>query len=188
MALHSIMEVFAMAFSKVLKFAKSVNMKVCIVSMAAAFLLMCLTSINTILNTASIGSIPDAFPLTEYFMILIVFCALAFQESEKEHIRVDMFVVMLPKKLGKIVNIVFDLLTFGAVSYLSYAYFTDVPSSRLSGSASSLLKVPEWPFKLIVGIAVALFAITILLDTIEHFLPDRAEAKTDKEEMIKAVD
>jgi len=155
--------------------------------MAAAFLLMCLTSINTVLNTASIGSIPDAFPLTEYLMILIVFCALAFQESEKEHIRVDMFVVMLPKTIGKIVNIVFDLLTFGAVSYLSYAYFSDIASSRRSGAASSLLKVPEWPFYLVVAIAVALFAITILLHTIEHFLPDSGEKESsEKEAMIKA--
>ena len=177
-----------MAFRSVLKFMGSINMKVCLVSMAAAFLLMCLTSVNTILNTASLGSIPDAFPITEYLMILIIFCALALQESEKEHIRVDMFVVMLPKIVGKIINIVFDLLTFAAVSYLSYAYFSDISYSYKSGAASSLLKVPEWPFYLVIGIATALFAITILFHTIEHFLPDSEEKAAEKEEMIKATD
>jgi len=177
-----------MAFRNVLKIMKSINMKVCMVSMGACFLLMCLTSINTVLNTASLGAIPDAFPLTEYLMILIVFCALAFQESDKEHIRVDMFVMMLPKMIGKIVNIVFDLFTFGAVAYLSYAYASDIAMSRRSGAASSLLKIPEWPFYAVVAIAVALFAITILLHVIEHFLPEVEGDKAEKEEMIKAED
>ena len=180
-----------MAFRNVLKIMKSINMKVCMVSMGACFLLMCLTSINTVLNTASLGAIPDAFPLTEYLMILIVFCALAFQESEKEHIRVDMFVTMLPKIVGKIVNIVFDLLTCGAVAYLSYAYASDIAISRRSGAASSLLKIPEWPFYIVVAVAVALFAITILLHTVEHFLPEAPEAEGEKAEaeaMIKAED
>ena len=175
-----------MAFVSVLKIMKSINMKVCMVSMGACFVLMCLTSINTVLNTASLGAIPDAFPLTEYLMILIVFCALAFQESEKEHIRVDMFVTMLPKIIGKIVNIVFDLFTFGAVAYLSYAYASDIAASRRSGAASSLLKIPEWPFYVIVAIAVALFAITILLHTVEHFLPETEGDEAEVEAVAKA--
>jgi TRAP-type C4-dicarboxylate transport system permease small subunit len=113
-------------------------------------------------------------------MILIVFCALAFQESGKEHIRVDMFVEMLPKVVGKVVNIVFDFFTVVAVGYLSYAYFIDIAPTRRSGAASSLMRIPEWPFRLVVAIAVLLFAITVLLHTIERFLPKDNEDKSEE--------
>jgi len=171
-----------MTLIKIQNFVRSINTKIAYVSMAALFLLMCMTSINTVLNTASLGSIPDAFPITEFLMILIIFCALAFQESDKEHIRVDMFVVMLPKVIGKIVNIVFDLLTVAAIGYLSYAYFADVGPTRASLAASSLLKIPEWPFRAVVGIAVAMFAITVFINMFEHFMPEKPKEDEESKE------
>ena len=167
-----------MIFRKVLKVVNSINHKVCYISMVSVFALMLLTTVNTVIRKAGIGGIVDAFDMTGFLMILIIFCALAYQESGREHIRVDMFVEMLPKIGKHIVNTLFDLLTIGALGLLSYAYFSDIASTYKSGAASQVLKIPEWPFYIIVAISVALFALTVLLNMIDKFLPEEAAAES----------
>ena len=168
-----------MAFKKFLKIVNWVNLKVCYISMISVFALMCMTTINTIIRKAKIGGITDAFDITGLLMILIIFCALAYQETDKEHIRVDMFVLMLPKTAGKIVNTLLDLLTVGALAYLSYAYIIDTIPTRMSGAASQVLKIPNWPFYIVIAVSVALFAFTVLLNAIDTFLPEEAEQKAE---------
>ena len=148
--------------------------------MAALFLLMCMTTVNTIIRKAGIGGIIDAFDMTGFLMVLIIFCALAFQETDKEHIRIDMFVAMLPRKAGIIVDTVLNIITIGTLAYFSYAYFEDIPANRLSGASSQVLKIPEWPFYAVVSLALALFALTVLLNSIEVFIPKEAGQKTDE--------
>ena len=176
-----------MSFKRVLKIVKSVNMKVCYIAVASIFIMMCMTTINTILRKASIGGIVDAFDMTGLLMILIVFCSMAYQESEKGHIRVEMFVDMLPKIAGTIVGTLLDFLTIFALSYLSYAYFIDISKTQRSGASTQNLMIPEWPFEAIVAVAVALFALTVLLNTIDRFMPQDDEAEpADKAENTPA--
>ena len=177
-----------MLFKKVLKVVNSINYKVCYISMVSLFVLMVMTTVNTVIRKLGIGGIVDAFDMTGLLMILMIFCALAFQESGKEHIRVDMFVEMMPRVGKLIVNTFLDLLTIGALGYLSYAYFIDVGPSYTSGAASQVLKIPEWPFKIVVAVSVALFAITVLLNMIDSFLPKEPEESSGDDSEDSAVD
>jgi len=138
-----------------------------------------MTTINTVIRKASLGGITDAFDITGLLMILIVFCALAFQESDKEHIFVDMFVEMLPKIARKIVKTFLDLLTVGMLGFLSYAYFTDIVSTYNKGAATQVLRIPEWPFVIVVAIAVALFTLTVLLNMIDMIMKKDDDKKPE---------
>jgi len=174
-----------MLLKKVLKIVNAINLKVCYISMVALFVLMAMTTVNTVIRKLGIGGIVDAFDMTGLLMILMVFCALAYQESGKEHIRVDMFVEMMPKVWKHIVNTFLDLLTVGALGYLSYAYFIDIIPTRRSGSASQVLKIPDWPFYIVVAISVALFTITVFLNMIDRFLPEETVESTEESTEVK---
>ena len=173
---------------KILKIVNSINLKVCYISMVSVFVLMLLTTVNVIIRKAplGVGGITDAFDMTNLLMVLIIFCALAFQESGREHIRVDMFVEMLPKIGKHIVNTLFDLLTVGALGFFSYVYFSDIEGTQRSGAATQVLKIPEWPFYIVIAISIALFGVTVLLNMIDRFLPEEAagagsEAKPEED-------
>ena len=131
---------------------------------------MIMTSVNAIIRKAGIGGIADSLDLTQLLMILIIFCALAFQESKRGHIRVDMFIVMMPKIPSRIVDCIFNLLSTGVLAFFAYAYYISIPGSRRQGSATQVLRVPEWPFVVIVSIVLALFALTMLFNTIDILL------------------
>jgi len=174
-----------MFIKKVLKIVNAINLKVCYISMVAIFVLMLLTTVNVIVRKLGIWGVPDAFDMTNLLMILIVFCALAYQESVKEHIRVDMLVEMLPNILKHIVNALFDLLTVGTLGYFSYAYYTEISRRLRSGAASQILKIPEWPFCIVVAVVSALFALTVLLNMIDRFLP---KDPADSGEAVETAD
>jgi len=140
---------------------------------------MIMTSVNAVIRKAGIGGIADSLDLTQLLMILIIFCALAFQESKRGHIRVDMFVVMMPKLVSKIVNGFFNVLSSGILGFFSYSYFSDIAKTRSSGAATQVYRIPEWPFVIVVAVVLGLFALTMFFNTINIFLYD--EESTEDE-------
>jgi TRAP-type C4-dicarboxylate transport system permease small subunit len=152
---------------KTLKIVDSINMKICYIAMVALFALMCMTTVDTITRKTPLGGITDSLDLTELFMLFIVFCGLAYLESERGHIRVDMFVNMLPKLAKRIVEAALYLLSAVILILLFYAMFGDISSTFKSGAATQILHIPHWPFVVVVTVSIFLYAFTVLLHGIE---------------------
>ncbi|SHI07425.1 TRAP-type C4-dicarboxylate transport system, small permease component [Sporobacter termitidis DSM 10068] len=165
---------------KALKIVDSINLKVCYIAMAALFVLMCMITVDTIMRKTPLGGIPDSQDLTELFLILIVFCGLAFLESDRGHIRVDMFVNMFPRLLKKITEVVMYLLSAGILMLLFYAMLGNIGSTYSSGAATQILRIPHWPFVAVVTVALFLYAFTVLLHGIELITQKDDEKKTEK--------
>ncbi|NTV89740.1 MAG: TRAP transporter small permease [Clostridiales bacterium] len=152
---------------KALKIVDSINLKMCYIAMVALFALMCMTTVDTITRKTPLGGITDSLDLTELFLIFIIFCGLAFLESERGHIRVDMFVNMLPGLLKKIIEFIMYMISAVILILLFYAMLGDIGSTFASGAATQVLHVPHWPFVVVVTVAVFLYALTVLLHGIE---------------------
>lgn len=166
---------------KALKIVDSINLKMCYVAMVTLFVLMCMTTADTIMRKTPLGGITDSLDLTELFLVFIVFCGLAFLESERGHIRVDMFVNMLPRLLKKITETFLYLISAGILSLLFVSMFSDIFKKFKSGAATQVLGIPHWPFVIVVTIAVLLYAVTVLMHAIEIAIakPDDAENKEE---------
>jgi TRAP-type C4-dicarboxylate transport system permease small subunit len=143
--------------------------------MVALFLLMCMTTVDTITRKTTIGGIPDSLDLTELFLVLIIFCGFAFLESEKGHIRVDMFVNMFPKLIGRIVRSLLYLVSAAILFLCTYALIINIIPTKNSGASTQLLHIPTWPFIIIATIAYLLYAITVLANAIEIIISDEDE-------------
>lgn len=159
-----------MAVKKILKALEYVNLRALWVSMAALFLLMLMTSVNAVIRKAGIGGIADSLDLTQLLMVLVIFCAFAFQESKKEHIRVDMFVSKLPGGASAIMETVLNILSTGILALFAYAYFDNISGSYRQGAATQVWRIPEWPFTLAVAAALSLFALTAFFNAIDALI------------------
>ena len=161
---------------KVLKIVDSINLKICYVAMIALFVLMCLTTIDTITRKIPkdsvfpdwmAGGIPDSMDLTELMMIFIVFCGLAYLESERGHIRVDMFVNMLPRMGKRIVEGLLLVLEAAILFLMTYSMFEKILTTLKNGAATQLLHIPQWPFVIVVVIAMFFYSLIVLVHAIE---------------------
>ena len=151
---------------KTLRVVRSVNLKMCYVAMVAMAVLMLMTTVNTIMRKMMLGGITDNLDLTEYLLTLIIFCGLAFLESEKGHVRVDMFLIMLPKTLKRVAESVWYLLSAGVLFMLFYGMYVSIVPTYRSGAGSQVWHVPEWPFTAVVTVAIFLYAFTVLVHLI----------------------
>jgi len=163
------------AFYKTKDVVQFINRKYLHISMAALFIMMAMTVINTVIRKAGIGGIVDAFDMTNLLMICTVYCALAYQESIKGHVRIDMFVDMLPGISSKIVDTILNVLSVAIMAVMFYAYFNAIVPRFHSGSSTQVLKIPEWPFYILVTIGLFLFTLAMLLNTIGAFVPEKKE-------------
>ena len=145
----------------------SINLKACYISMVSLFILMVMTTINTILRKTGIGSITDNLDITEYLLVMIIYCAMAYLESEKGHVRVDMFLFMLPKMLCRIVEAFWYVLSAGILGFFTYSLFINIGRTYASGATTQVYRIPQWPFVAILCFVIFLYTVTVVLHLIE---------------------
>ena len=169
--------------TKALDFMSSINKKVCWVSMAAVFFLMCMTTVHAILRKFTIsGGITDSLGITELSMVLIVFCSLAYMESERGHVRVDLLVSKFPFKFQHVLTGILFLMTTVFIFILFYAVITNVPVVMSRGAATQVLLIPFWPFHAVICVGLFVYGITVFLHAIEEFgkKPELKAVETDE--------
>ena len=146
-----------------MKFMEKVNTFIAYIAMAALFLMMCLTTVDTILRKTTHGGVTDSLDFTERFMLLFVFGGLAFLESKGWHLRVDMLLTILPKIVKRVIQTLIYLLSTGIICLFAYGMYRRLNNDLLSGAATQLLKVPTWPFTVFVLFCILLYAVTMIV-------------------------
>ena len=148
---------------KALEIARSINLRICYISMVSMFILMCLTTVNTIMRKIYfVGGIKDAFDMTAMLLVLIVFCAMAFLESGKGHVRVGMLFLVLPNLPKKIVEAFWYLISSGILFLFTLSLYNNIWSTYASRAASQVFAIPWWPFAVVITVAVLAYALTVL--------------------------
>ncbi|MDR1572100.1 MAG: TRAP transporter small permease [Clostridiales Family XIII bacterium] len=155
------------------KFSKTIDMltdKVSYAAMASCFFLMCMTAIHVILRKVSYFSVPGAMELTELSLVVIVFCAIGYLQSQGGHVRVNMFVDMLPLRARSFVSFVILLLSAVALFLMFYAGLRQIGAQFETGLATNVLKIPIWPFVIIMTIGIIFYALSLLVHAIEALI------------------
>lgn len=114
--------------------------------------------------------IPGGYELTELIMVIVVFAALAYTQREKGHIHVTMFVSKLPLAARLAVFGVMGAISTVMAGMITYGAFSQAGKSMSTASSSAVLEMPLYPFYYIEGIAMALFTLVLLLDTLKAFI------------------
>ena len=146
--------------TKIDKVVEKICTKVALASICSLFFLMCMTGIHVIMRKFTPVSVPDSIGLTECSMIVIVFLSMGYLQVNKGHIRVDIVVDRFPPRLRSFIE---AIILVGCTVILLIVMYANILQAQLQYStnlATGVLKIPLWPFFVVVCIGLLLFAVS----------------------------
>ena len=174
---------------KAIKFMDTVNMKVCYIAMGATFFLMCMTTVHALFRKfTTLGGVTDSLDITVLCMVLIVFCSLAFMESQHGHVRVTVLADKFPPRAGMGLHGVVLILTGIFIFIMFYVVAGNVSTIMSRGAATLVLKIPFWPFHIVIAVGLFVYALTVVLHGFEKFVDIKAIGTEKDEGEVKDVD
>ena len=137
----------------------------CYVAAGLVFIMIFPTTLDIFLRYIMEEPLPAIFQLTEFMMVGVVYLGIAYVQSLKEHIKIEMATSWLPQKSQDILDI------FGyAVGLVLFVMMT-WQSGRLAWEAwvtqdytMGIIHFPLWPAKSIIPLGCGLLCIRLLLD------------------------
>jgi len=94
-------------------------------------------------------------------LMVVIFLALPQVTLEESHIDVDLVVSKFPQKVKAVVGLVVKFLTFCISVLFTWQAFEMADMSKLMKIAYSLIKIPEYPFYILTGLAFAAMCVVL---------------------------
>ena len=129
--------------------------------------MMLLTVCDVIGRYAFNSPITGAYEITEIMMVTAVFFLIPYTQEKKGHIAVDLVVILLPKKLRILIDIITH--TLSLLLFILIAWMNVVRSIELMrrNEYTPILEIPVSPFVLVVAFGALLFCFEIVRDLIK---------------------
>ena len=132
---------------------------------AVLFAMMLLTTADVAGRYLFNAPIMGTFEITEFMMVCVVFFALAYTQSQKGHVAVDIVVNLFPEKIGRLIdllNFLVSFLVFSLITWMSVERGFEVLANK---DCSGTLSIPVYPFVFIVALGSAAMCIELAIDT-----------------------
>jgi TRAP-type C4-dicarboxylate transport system permease small subunit len=152
------------------KFRKMVNRAsygACFIGMFLAIPLMLLTVGDVMGRSFFNKPIPGTFELSEYMLAVIVLLGAAYTQQVKGHVGVDFLTSRYAPRTQAVFQAVTTLAGLAIIAILVWQGYLEGIHER---AVSDQLRVPQWPFKLLVAVGGLLLWLELLLDFISSVL------------------
>lgn len=150
--------------TKFIDFVVNANKKIAFVAMVIMMLAVTIFSLSRTMGFAMIGNIE----IIQFLMVLLIVGSLAFTEKENSHISIGIIVDHFPPVVQRILNLIAYTLLFVFCALIVWSIFVKIDFAQ----ASSLLRIPYFPFKILIIIgffAWGLEALRKMIYTISQF-------------------
>jgi TRAP-type C4-dicarboxylate transport system permease small subunit len=154
-------------FTKFVDLVVNANKKIAFVAMVIMMLAVTVFSLSRTLGFAMIGNIE----IIQFLMVLLIVGSLAFTEKENSHISIGIIVDHFPSFIQRILNLIAYTLLFVFCALIVWSIIVKIDFAQ----ASSLLRIPYFPFKILIIIgffAWGLEAMRKIINTISQFKTD----------------
>ena len=111
--------------------------------------------------------------IVELLMTCCVLCVLPYVTKERRHIVVDILSIRLTPRTQRILAFVSDFLMLVVLAFLTWQGFVGTMSSIYSGECTQALRIPVWPFNLILALGFILAFLSLLMNIIDNFISER---------------
>ena len=143
-----------------------INRWVCYFGMLLILPLMLLTSADVIGRAAWARPIPGIVELSSYMLDVFILLGLAYTQQVKGHVRVSMLTSRLPQRFELSLEIVVTLLSLFIMVLLAWQGWV---VGMEETAVSDMLRIPQRPFKLLVGVAALLLCLELVVDLVSAF-------------------
>lgn len=141
------------------------------------FAIMCLTTADVVGRYFFNAPILGVFELTEFMILILIFSFLAYAQSKKAHVSVDLLVSLFPKKIQRTISLInhsLCLILMGLITYMGIQRSLELVEF---GEASPNLGVPHYPFVFFLVLGCTLMCIEYIRDLLR--LLDNGKETTD---------
>jgi TRAP-type C4-dicarboxylate transport system permease small subunit len=139
-------------------------------------LLMGYTVLDVVLRYGFNRPFSGSLEITEFAMSVIVFLGIAYCGITGGHVAVDILERPLQSAKLRFVPVVLTLAS--AILFAAIAWLTAAEALTSMHRVSNMVRWPHWPFQMTVAIGSAMYAIVLLLQTID-ILRGKTEGSAD---------
>ena len=143
-----------------------INRWICYLGMLLILPLMLLTTADVIGRAAWARPIPGIVELSSYMLDVFILLGLAYTQQVKGHVRVSMLTSRLPQRAQQSLEIVVTLLSLFIMVLLAWQGWV---VGMEETAVSDMLRIPQRPFKLLVGVAAILLCLELVVDLMSAF-------------------
>jgi TRAP-type C4-dicarboxylate transport system permease small subunit len=148
-------------FETVRKGMQTVNRFIAGVSGFFLIPLMIITAIDVVGRDIFNHPIPGTVELSQYMLAIFILLGLAYAQQMKAHVAVSIFTSRLPHRVHLILNIITTLLcVFISCVLIWQGWVVGIEEKAVS----DMLRVPQYPFRLLVAMAAFLMCLELLID------------------------
>ncbi len=117
---------------------------------------------------------PFTYEVTEYLLVVVAWCYIAFTTSKGRHVSVDTLTSRFPPRLRNNILVIGDFITIIFLGLISWQNILQARNVQELGTTSAIMHIPKYPFQFWVAIAAALACLMFLAKTL-HALLGRQE-------------
>jgi len=150
-----------MEWGEVKKGIRRINYIVCAVGMAMIIPLMLLTFADVMLRGFFNKPIPGSFEISQYILAIFILLGAAYTQQVKGHVGVDFVTSRLSPRLRAVCEIVTTLLSLFIVAVVVWQGWVVGITEK---AVSDQLRIPQYPFKLLVAVGGLLLWFELLID------------------------
>jgi TRAP-type C4-dicarboxylate transport system permease small subunit len=123
--------------------------------------MMLLTSAEVVGRAVWSRPIPGTMELSSYMLAIFILLGIAYTHQVRGHVRVTMLVSRLPRKWGIALDVITTLLSLFIIAVMTWQGWVVGMEQR---TVSDMLRVPQFPFRLLVSLGGLLLFLELLLD------------------------
>ena len=155
-----------MGWGEVKKGIRRFNYLVCAIGMAMIIPLMLLTFADVMLRGFFNKPIPGTFEISQYILAVFILLGAAYTQQVKGHVGVDFVTSRLSPRLRAICEIVTTLLSLFIIAVVVWQGWVVGIEEK---AVSDQLRIPQYPFKVLVAVGGLLLWLELLIDLFGSF-------------------
>ena len=155
-----------MEWGEVKRGIRRVNYVVCAIGMAMIIPLMLLTFADVMLRGFFNKPIPGTFELSQYILAIFILLGAAYTQQVRGHVGVDFVTSRLSPRLRVGCEIITTLLSLFIIAIVVWQGWVEGITEK---AVSDQLRIPQYPFRVLVAVGVFLLWLELLIDLFSAF-------------------
>ena len=155
-----------MGWGEVKKGIRRTNYIVCAIGMAMIIPMMLLTFADVMLRGFFNKPIPGTFELSQYILAIFILLGAAYTQQVKGHVGVDFVTSRVSPRLRVVCEIITTLLSLFIIAIVVWQGWVEGITEK---AVSDQLRIPQYPFKVLVSIGGFLLWLELLIDLFDAF-------------------
>ena len=133
----------------------------CFVGMFLLLPMMLLTTADVLGRAVWARPIPGTVELSSYMLAVFVLLGIAYTHQVKGHVCVSILAARIPARAKALLEAITTLMSLGIMAILAWQGWVVAVKER---TVSDMLRIPQWPFRMLVSLAGLFLAIELVID------------------------